>query len=254
MKNIIAITFSAFIALFSVGCAEPGPEPGVEPGFPATDFTGVENLTPITEFGYTSSTVVVDDEELPEEVPVFVVRDEVIGTRDLDQGGWFELGTPEFFISRDDAEGVVVSFDVRWPDLVAEGDRELAKFYVALTDADGEKTYELEFKPDLRPGEVAYNVRLIVGGETLATARTRDLGFPEADFPTTGESSEWVSFEMYFFDDDDALITINGTEVFYFNREDTYREFSGLTFTYRTGNAPKNYNILLRNLSVLPVE
>ena len=212
--------------------------------FPATNFEGVPDGTPLADFGYQ-----VDDNGGGS--PAFEVSGEVIASSTGGLGGFFDFTTPLFAIDRAENGGVIAEWDVRYPETVPAGDQERSKFYVRLTDPDGGVLYQFLYKPFLSNAQAAFNLELAEGPTetSILQVRSRDI---DTSFTPTGPTAPWINFKFELRDNGDIKLFIDDTE-FMSVSDDTYTEFNRVTFTYRTDNDPQNYPIEVRNLSVLPL-
>lgn len=212
------------------------------PNLPTQDFTGVTDGSPLEAFGYT-----VDDDGSGS--PAFEIVDEAIQSETSDLAGWFDFTTPQFEIDRTQGGGVVAQWDVRYPEAIASGDHERSKFYVKLTDADGNTRYRFLYKPYLSPAQAAFNLELASGPTetSLQQVRSRDV---DPVFTPTGAAAPWVNFKLELLDTGEVKLLIDDVE-FMSTTDTTYTVFHGVTFTYRTDADAKNYTIQLKNLSVL---
>ncbi|MEM8608296.1 MAG: Ig-like domain-containing protein [Myxococcota bacterium] len=212
--------------------------------FPATDFGDAPDGTPLADFGYE-----VDDNGGGS--PAFDVSGGVIASSTDGLGGFFDFTTPLFAIDRDDDGGVIAEWDVRYPETVPGGDQERSKFYVRLTDASGSILYQFLYKPYLSLAEANWNLEIAEGPTetSLLQVRSRDV---DPAFTPTGPSAPWINFKFQLLDNGDIKLLIDDVEYMTLTDE-TYTEFSRVTFTYRTTAEPKNYPIEVRNLSVLPL-
>ena len=218
---------------------------GLPPSLPATDFSKAEEGTPLEDFGYT----VADDGGGS---PAFVLVDEVIESDTGDLAGWFDFSTPAFEIDRTEDGGVVAAWDIRYPETVASGDHERSKFYVKLTDLDGEILYRFLFKPYLSRAQGAFNLEIAAGPDESSLLQTRSRDVDPSSTPT-GDDAPWIRFEFRLTDDGQLVLLIDDVE-YMRTTDDTYTVFNGVTFTYRTNADDKNYTIQVRDLSVLPID
>jgi hypothetical protein len=253
---IVALIVGGFILL---GCSNPAsfdPKPGtpLPTEFTVPDFSGVEDGTLLSELGYE---VVSSDTPggNPLDVPGFVVNGEVIESDSDDLAGWFDFATPEFEIDRNENGGVIVEWEVRYPESIPSGNSERAKFYLRLTDSEGTNLYRFLFKPYVGADQTNFNLELAKDSTdpetSLQQVRSRDI---DPSYTPTGPSAPWINFKFKLEASGEITLLIDDVVFMSGVTDSNHSLFSKVKFTYRTTNDAKNYTIQIRNLSVLPLE
>ena len=204
------------------------------------DFSGASDGTALSVFDYASSQ--------KNGIDAFIIKNGVIELNTED--GWFNFYTSAFDIDRSENGGVKAEWEVRYPDAIAERDRELAKFYFELLDSSDISTYTLLYKPHLTLSETAFNLELKNSTGTLVQTKTY---VEDENFTSNGSSAEWISFKLEMKSDGTIIVSINNIE--HINTSDaSHTKLAKVKFTYRTGADARTYNVQVRNISVLPIE
>ena len=258
MKVITKVIITILIlgGFLLAGCSNPasyGPdsEEPLPTEFLSSDFSGVADGTDLSELGY--EVVSKDNSGDPLDVPGFVVNAGVIESDSDDLAGWFDFTTPEFEISRNEDGGVLVEWEVRYPESIPSGDHERAKFYLRLTDTAGANLYRFLFKPYLGAAQSAFNLELAKDDPetSLQQVRSRDI---DSSYTPTGASAPWINFKLKLETSGDVTMLIDDVVFMTGLTDSSHALFSKVKLTYRTTADAKNYTIQIRNLSVLPLE
>jgi hypothetical protein len=271
MKNMrtgILTIAAVAVTLVLAGCGNPfgfggddasasgGSSTGDGTDTPAGGATAVEtsfdvgSTDELTGFSFSGPSV---DSPFEIENGVLSLADSAQGT-----GGWYQFFGPE--LDLDMAAGTVVAgFDFRYVDAFpyAQQNEEVAKLFFAFTSGEN-IVYELQLKPRMSGNAVnhlwtgddehsGYNNADDTGDTYLSRARLGsdiesgvDAPWYSVAFELTTDGT--VTFTLY--DNSGAVVQSTGSI------GNTPRTIDGFRFQYRTGDAPKFYNIEVDNLSI----
>ena len=245
-------TSSVLLSIILTACSDPGSAgydnstdgtsevASVPEKLTTLDLSEAADGTALSEFGFTSGLDSGGND-------AFIINNNVIELNT--ENGWFNFTTSAFEISRNDNGGIRAEWEIKYPETIAENDRELAKFYFTLLSSSGTDTYTFLFKPYLRTGETSYNIEISNSSGSLLQSRTRDT---DTDFTSNGSSAAWINFKLELASSGEIRLLIDDVE--FMNLTDSaHTDFEKVKFTYRTGEDTRAYNIQIRNISVLPL-